>query len=58
MKMKFRKDFTPEQYATYLANMAKTEKYEHDGLEPWEIKKGVKEAMPSRHSEKSKKHYS
>ena len=42
-KGKFRKDFTPEQYAQYLENQAKTEKYEHDGLESWEIKEGVKE---------------
>ncbi len=36
-KKKFRKDFTPEQYAQYLENMAKTEKYEHDGLESYEV---------------------
>jgi hypothetical protein len=40
---KFRKDFTPEQYAQYLENCAKTSKFEHDGLESWEIRDGVKE---------------
>jgi hypothetical protein len=39
----FKKDFTSEQYKTYLENMAKTSKFEHDGLESWEIKEGVKE---------------
>jgi hypothetical protein len=56
--MKFRKNFTSNEYKQYLANQTKTSKYEHDGLEDWETKEGVKEAMPSRHSEKSKKKYS
>jgi hypothetical protein len=56
--MKFRKDFTPKEYLQYLENSAKTEKYEHDGLESWEIKEGVKECMPLRHPEKSKRKYS
>ena len=34
--MKFRKDFTSEEYKQYLENKAKTPKYEHDGLESWE----------------------
>ena len=43
---KFRKDFTPEEYKRYLENMAKTDKYEHDGLESWEVESGVKEGRP------------
>ena len=55
--MKFRKNFTPEEYSQYLKNQAKTSKYEHDGLEDWEKKNGVKEGMPSRHPEKTKKRF-
>ena len=43
--MKFRKNFTPEEYERYLAEMAKTSKYEHDGLESWEVDEGVKEGQ-------------
>jgi hypothetical protein len=50
----FRKDFTPEQYKAYLERVAKTSKYEYDGLEPWEIKEGAKEGF-ERHPNKSKK---
>ena len=43
---KFRKNFTPKEYERYLENMAKTKKYLHDGLESWEVERGVKEGMP------------
>jgi len=46
MRRKFRKDFTAEEYKQYLENMAKTEKYQYDGLESWEVERGVKEGMP------------
>lgn len=29
---------TPEQYLAYLENQTKTSKFEHDGLEPHEVK--------------------
>jgi hypothetical protein len=43
--MKFRKDFTSEEYAQYLEQAAKTDKYEHDGLESWDVDRGIPEGQ-------------
>lgn len=56
-KGKFRKDFTEKEYAQYLENQVKTDKYEHDGLESWEVKSGAKEGFV-RHIHKTKKRMS
>ena len=42
----FRKNFTAKEYKRYLENMAKTNKYLHDGLESYEVERGVKEGRP------------